>query len=585
MTTPCRVLPFSSRSAKRPVSDLSVTMVDIDKIHCEQFGRTELPNIDELASSIKQQGLIVPLIIRKDRSGSYETICGHRRLRAISKLGFIKAPCIIVDGPDDKMDQLALVENIQREELSDYEKALVFELLNQKHGMTYAQIGEAVGKSKQYVSNHIAMLSLLNDMKSETDRAKIKEVIAKISEHHARILLQVKDAKKRLALTISAAEHRTNVRMLERLVSTGRFFPSTDQKLTGKATSLYGIGSGQYIVAVEASAEKTICKIYKRQTLETFGEYDFAPANHHLLGVRKAAIRISDSVNDSLGLSQIPVDCVECIVICMSSVHTAHDMTMMARALRRLNLFGIVFVDRYVASLISAFGGKPGIIVKTDIGGVGVLGKNSLGQFSKSGGWGYLVDPSGSAYGIGAEALRCLSQYFDDPLHSRKLADHISRYLGIRNYRQLHELVYAKNIGIVEVAGMSEAVFKTAAEGDPDAKMILVKSALDLERLFFIAASRLSNSVTESFDVVLSGPVLRPRAGVYERLKDRLQNHPRVASVRFQNCDVLGGAVRIVSESEFSGLRNQILYKVGSPSQVEPQAEPRKLIVQKQRTS
>ena len=301
-------------------------------------------------------------------------------------------------------------------------------------------------------------------------------------------------------------------------------------------------------------------------TSKPIGEYKFGPANHHIMGVHQTALTIADGVRDSMNYVGISIDDVDYVVICLASIHTPHDMTLLLKALSKVDMFGIVFVDRYAAALVSTLVDRPGIILKTDYGGSAVLGRNARGEHAKAGGWGYLIDPSGSAYGIGYEALRNLSQRFDDPSHSSRLSEYIARYLNVRNYRQLHELVYARTIPMIDIAKMSEAVLASAKEGDSDAQRILVDTAYDLERLFFTVLNSLSRSVSTAFDVILSGPVVKEDYLVYSSLKQRLERDRRVKQVRYENCDVLAGAFEIVSHSEYSRYRNQILTHISNIS-------------------
>ena len=543
----------------------SLRKIKLTEIDTEPFkNRYSLSNIDELALSIKQQGLLVPLIVRGKGKGKYDLVSGHRRLSAIRRLGWQHVDCVTVDGSDDKMSQFAIVENIQREDLSDYEKAATFRVLHEKYDMTYSSIGNAVGKSKQYVSNHIAMLSLLDGL-SDDEQRKVISLLLSLTEHHVRVILRAKEPKRRLALAKIAVENNLNVRQLERMVDQQKIFLAKGISSTPVSTSPRRT-RGKFIIAVEGSSEKTTCRVYERQTNKTMGEYSFGPSNHHIMGAHHTALTIADGVKESMNYAGVSVEDVDYIVVCLASIHTPHDMTMLMKALAKVDMFGIVFVDRYAAALISSLGDKPGIIVKTDYGGSAVLGRNSKGEHSKAGGWGYMIDPSGSAYGIGSEALRNLSQRFDDSSHSSRLSDYIAKYLNVKNYRQLHELVYAKTMSMIQIAKMSEAVLASAGEGDTDAQKILVDTAYDLERLFFIVLNKVSRNVSTPFDVVLSGPIVRENCLVYSSLKQRLEKDRRVKQVRFENCDVLTGAFDIVSHSEHSNYRNQILTHISSIS-------------------
>ena len=120
--------------------------------------------IDRLAESLRANGQLTTVKVRPsaEHEGRYELIFGHRRVMAARKLGWKTIRAEIVKIAEEEMMSQSLVENFEREDLSDYEKALIFERMNREFGKTYEQIGRMIGISKQHVSNYLAMLRLFD---------------------------------------------------------------------------------------------------------------------------------------------------------------------------------------------------------------------------------------------------------------------------------------------------------------------------------------------------------------------------------------------------------------------------------------
>ena len=152
--------------------------------------------LKDLADSIRQYGVLQPLVVtrreisREDGSGIdvvYELIAGERRLRASHIAGLHQVPVIIRKETDDKVKlELAIIENLQREDLNPIDRALAFEQLYNQFGLTHAEIGKRMGKSRVYVSNSLRLLSLPEEMK----KALIE---GRINEGHTRPLLMLSD--------------------------------------------------------------------------------------------------------------------------------------------------------------------------------------------------------------------------------------------------------------------------------------------------------------------------------------------------------------------------------------------------------
>ncbi|MBQ1684734.1 MAG: ParB/RepB/Spo0J family partition protein [Clostridia bacterium] len=168
-------------------------------------------SIEELARSIEQVGLIQPIVVR--RSGSvYELISGERRLRAIKKIGAEKVQCIVERGTEDADSALmAVIENLQREDLNFFEESECYRALIDELGVTQEVLAERIGKSQSFVANKLRLLKLTAE-----ERAAVRRF--GLSERHARALLKLDPGKERLAVIERAGENRLSVQETERLV-------------------------------------------------------------------------------------------------------------------------------------------------------------------------------------------------------------------------------------------------------------------------------------------------------------------------------------------------------------------------------
>lgn len=165
----------------------------------------------ELCDSIKEFGVIQPIIVKKDVSGLYILIAGERRLRAAGMAGLKKIPSIVRNADERDSALLALVENVQRENLNYIEEAAAYKRLMEDHGLTQSEIARRVGKQQSTISNKIRLLSLPPD---------IQVVLAQnqLSERHARALLKITDDKLRKQILERIVGHGLNVKQSEKLI-------------------------------------------------------------------------------------------------------------------------------------------------------------------------------------------------------------------------------------------------------------------------------------------------------------------------------------------------------------------------------
>jgi len=171
------------------VSASGVSTLPIDTIRANRYQprKTFDPiKLNELAESIRQSGIIQPLIVTQNDSGAYELIAGERRLQAAKIAGLFEVPVVIRSVSKKEQFQLAIIENVQREDLSPMEEALAYKELSDMFELTHAQIAEIVGKDRATISNSIRLLKL---------SSKIHEMINsnEISAGHARAILSLED--------------------------------------------------------------------------------------------------------------------------------------------------------------------------------------------------------------------------------------------------------------------------------------------------------------------------------------------------------------------------------------------------------
>ena len=189
------------------VETLRITLVEPNKNQPRhQFDNDK---IEELAESIKEHGVIQPIIVVRN-DDRYKIVAGERRWRAAKKAGLKEIPAVIRNYSEFEIAQIALIENLQRENLNPIEEALGYQTLMSKFSMTQEDVSDKIGKSRSAIANAVRLLSL-----DEPIRQKL--ISGEISSGHARALLSVESPKARLALLESIIEKGLNVRQTEAL--------------------------------------------------------------------------------------------------------------------------------------------------------------------------------------------------------------------------------------------------------------------------------------------------------------------------------------------------------------------------------
>ncbi len=190
------------------------TYIKIDEIEPNRAQPRKNFNEDalhELADSIKQFGIIQPLVVQKDENDNYEIIAGERRWRAARIAGLKEVPVIIKDYTNVESIEIALIENIQREDLNPIEEAMAFQRLIEEFGLKQDEAAEKVAKSRTAVTNSLRLLKL-------DDRVKQMIVEDMISSGHGRALLGIEDKEEQYLVATKIFDHKMSVRETEKLV-------------------------------------------------------------------------------------------------------------------------------------------------------------------------------------------------------------------------------------------------------------------------------------------------------------------------------------------------------------------------------
>lgn len=169
-------------------------------------------SIQELAQSIRQVGLIQPLVVRKAPDGQYELVAGERRLRAVKSLGMEKVTCIVEQSMEEESSAMvALIENLQREDLHYMEEAQSYNTLLSTYHLTQEELAQRLGKSQSSIANKLRLLKLDDSVKAALSGANL-------TERHARALLKLKETENQLEVVDKIVKKNLSVKETEQLV-------------------------------------------------------------------------------------------------------------------------------------------------------------------------------------------------------------------------------------------------------------------------------------------------------------------------------------------------------------------------------
>ncbi|HYT67126.1 MAG TPA: ParB/RepB/Spo0J family partition protein [Vicinamibacterales bacterium] len=187
--------------------------IDSDLLRPNKFqprAQMDDERIEELARSIRANGIIQPIVVRKVEQG-YEIVAGERRWRAAQRAGLLKVPVVVRDIPEDRLLAVALIENIQREDLNPIEEAVAYRRLSDEFHLTQEQIADAVGKDRSSIANYVRLLRLPQEVRANVASNAL-------TMGHARALLGLNDESAQLRLSRDVVSRNLSVRETEALV-------------------------------------------------------------------------------------------------------------------------------------------------------------------------------------------------------------------------------------------------------------------------------------------------------------------------------------------------------------------------------
>jgi ParB family chromosome partitioning protein len=203
------LVPEDERGTNEQLREIDIDLIEPNKE--QPRTRFDDEKLGELTQSIKENGIIQPIILRRNKNNKFEIVAGERRWRAAQKAGFKKIPAVIREVSDEKLLELALIENIQRHELNSMEEARAYQKLIKTLGLTQEMVANRVGKDRVLIANYLRMLRLPEDIQKLVEEEKI-------TVGHARALLGVDDHTAQRRVARSIMEMSLSVRETERMI-------------------------------------------------------------------------------------------------------------------------------------------------------------------------------------------------------------------------------------------------------------------------------------------------------------------------------------------------------------------------------
>ncbi|RKJ61530.1 ParB/RepB/Spo0J family partition protein [Butyricicoccus sp. 1XD8-22] len=194
-------------------NDDSIEKISIQKLVANPYQPRKLFDdeaIEELAQSIKEHGIIQPIVVRK-KGSKYEIVVGERRYRAAKLANLEEVPAIVKEMSDEQMMEVAILENLQREDLTPIEEAEAYQSLIEKLNFTQEDLAKRLGKSRPHITNHIRLLQLPEEVRKLVNDGYL-------SMGHGRTLLGLKNKRRIPELANKVIKHSLNVRQLENLI-------------------------------------------------------------------------------------------------------------------------------------------------------------------------------------------------------------------------------------------------------------------------------------------------------------------------------------------------------------------------------
>jgi ParB family chromosome partitioning protein len=242
--------PTQGRPQTKNQTETNLIELAPDAIHPSPFQPRKSfddGDLDQLAESIRRAGMMQPVVVRPGASGDYELIAGERRWRAAKKIGLERMPAVVRDLPDEDAAELAIIENVQRKDLSAMERAWGFRTLADRFGLSHAQVAERVGLERSSVTNLVRLTEL---------EQSIQDLLhtGAIGSGHGKALLALEAGAERERIAKQAADEGWSVRRLEQQAQEPRPARGTN----GQASD--GDGGGESIDPGRADLEKQLAE-------------------------------------------------------------------------------------------------------------------------------------------------------------------------------------------------------------------------------------------------------------------------------------------------------------------------------------
>ncbi len=262
-------------------TDRDIKNIPISEIRSNPFQPRRVfdeEKLQELSESIKEHGLFQPIIVKKSIKG-YELVAGERRTKAAKLAGFTEIPAIIKDYTDEEMMEVALLENIQREDLNPIEEAEAYDNIIKKSSLTQEQLAKKVSKSRSYITNVLGLVNLPEEVKHLVSEGKI-------SMAHAKILSKMEDADYVTSLAYRIVNNGMSVRELEviskgeevakkhkitRVVPLNRIYSVYENAMREKIGTRVTISSKK--VTIPFDSDEDLARILEIINIDVDGEY------------------------------------------------------------------------------------------------------------------------------------------------------------------------------------------------------------------------------------------------------------------------------------------------------------------------
>lgn len=220
-------------------------------------------DLEDLLQSVKEHGILQPLLVTRKEDGNYELIAGERRFRCAKMLGMTSVPAVVRTATDQQKLELALIENIQRSNLNAIEEARAYNSFIELFNLTQDEIGKRVGKSRSYVANTMRLM----DLDEDVQQALMEK---KITRSHARTLLSESDPTRRKELFNQMLGGGMSVREAEARATTPRNKPEKDPNIAAIESELREALGTKVGLLVKGASSKLTINFYSREELKDF---------------------------------------------------------------------------------------------------------------------------------------------------------------------------------------------------------------------------------------------------------------------------------------------------------------------------